>query len=87
MRELRVDHIEAPFDPAEAGVEAIDAMLEANEIAAQADDLIPDRGEPGNHLLKPLLDALEAFINATKVAQDDVVGFVDHWPMLSQTGT
>jgi len=61
-------------------------MLEPNEIAAQADDLIPQRSEQRNDVLKPLLDTLKAFIDTTQVAQDDIVGFVDHGPMLSQTG-
>ena len=61
-------------------------MLEPNEIAAQADDLILQRIEPRNDMLKPLLDTLKAFIDTTQVAQDDIVGFVNHWPMLFQTG-
>ena len=59
---------------------------EPNEIAAHADDLILERIEPRNDMLEPLLDTLKAFIDTTKVAQDDTVGFVDHWPMLSQSG-
>jgi hypothetical protein len=36
-------------------------------------------------MLKPLLDTLKAFIDTTQVALDDIVGFVDHWPMLSSS--
>lgn len=61
-------------------------MLEPNEIAAQSDDLILKRSESRNDMLEPLLDTLKAFVDTTQVAQNDVVGFVDHWPMLSQTG-
>lgn len=61
-------------------------MLAPNEIAAQAEDLILKRIEPRNDMLKQLLDTLKAFIDTTQVAQDDIVEFVDHWPMLSQAG-